>query len=62
MHEGGYSELAEQLEIEWLNANPDDVEVQRKVEEAIRQQGVIKNLALALEHSPESFARVPMPL
>jgi len=56
------SEITEQPEIERSNGNPDGVEAQREAEEAIRLRAIMKNLELALEHSPESFARVPMPL
>ncbi|KAL0577465.1 DNA damage-inducible protein 1 [Marasmius crinis-equi] len=49
------AELARQREIEHLNADPFDVEAQRKIEEAIRQAAVMENLEHALEYSPESF-------
>jgi len=54
------AELAQQREIERLNADPFDVEAQRKIEEAIRQQAVMENMEHAIEYSPESFGRVNM--
>jgi len=54
------AELARQREIEHLNANPFDLEAQRKIEEAIRQQAVLENMEHAVEYSPESFGRVTM--
>jgi len=54
------AELAQQQEIARLNADPYDVEAQRKIEEAIRQQAVAENMEHALEYSPESFGRVTM--
>jgi len=53
-------ELQRQREIELLNADPFDVEAQRRIEEAIRQQAVLENMEHAIEYSPESFGRVTM--
>lgn len=54
------ADAAQQREIETLNADPFDVEAQRRIEEAIRQQAVMENMEHAIEYSPESFGRVTM--
>lgn len=52
--------LQAQQEINLLNADPFDVEAQRKIEEQIRQQAVLDNMEHAIEYSPESFGVVTM--
>lgn len=59
--EGQYNaELEQQREIERLNADPFDVEAQRKIEEAIQRHAVNENMHHALEYSPEAFGKVNM--
>ncbi|KZT42950.1 hypothetical protein SISSUDRAFT_798445 [Sistotremastrum suecicum HHB10207 ss-3] len=53
-------EAQRQREAQNLNADPYDVEAQRRIEEAIRQQAVMENLDNALEYLPEAFGRVTM--
>ncbi|KAF9588409.1 hypothetical protein IFM89_009424 [Coptis chinensis] len=56
------SELQRKQEEEMalLDADPFDVEAQRKIEAAIRQKGINENWEAALEYNPEAFARVVM--
>nr|XP_018265094.1 DNA damage-inducible protein 1 [Kwoniella dejecticola CBS 10117]OBR87252.1 DNA damage-inducible protein 1 [Kwoniella dejecticola CBS 10117] len=49
-----------QRQIELLNADPYDIEAQKKIEEAIRQEAIMENMAHAMEYSPESFGNVTM--
>lgn len=41
-----------------LNSDPFDVEAQKRIEDAIRQENIAANLEAAMEYNPESFARV----
>ncbi|CAE6487612.1 unnamed protein product [Rhizoctonia solani] len=54
------AEFAQQREIDALNADPYDVDAQKRIEEAIRQQAVLENMEHAMEYSPEFFGRVIM--
>ncbi|KAH9561211.1 hypothetical protein CY35_05G008800, partial [Sphagnum magellanicum] len=45
---------------ELSNADPFDVDAQKRIEESIRQKNVYDNWEAALEYNPESFARVIM--
>lgn len=43
-----------------LMKNPNSLEAQKAIEEAIRQQNIIDNMEAALESNPESFGHVEM--
>ncbi|KAF8760084.1 Aspartyl protease [Rhizoctonia solani] len=54
------AELAQQREIAALNSDPYNVDTQRRIEEAIRQQAVLENMEHAMEYSPSSLAGIPV--
>ena len=49
------AEVNRQREVGRLNADPYDLEAQRRIEEAIRQEAIMENLE---QYSPEAFGRV----
>lgn len=54
------AETQKQRETAVLNADPFDIDAQRKIEEAIRQEAIMENLNHAIEYSPEAFGKVIM--
>ncbi|KAH8550329.1 hypothetical protein BGW37DRAFT_81645 [Umbelopsis sp. PMI_123] len=52
------AETQKSLQLAALNDDPFDVEAQKRIEEAIRQENIAANLEAAMEYNPESFARV----
>ncbi|XVE50927.1 hypothetical protein DITRI_Ditri01bG0202600 [Diplodiscus trichospermus] len=62
LHHQQRSELRrrDEEELALLQADPFDVEAQKKIEAAIQQKGIDENWAAALEYNPEGFARVVM--
>lgn len=42
------------------DADPFDIEAQKRIEDAIRMQQIEQNMQMAIEHNPEVFARVTM--
>ena len=50
----------ERLKLAKIQANPDDIEAQRLMEDLIQQQNIANNRDMAFEHMPELFARVHM--
>jgi DNA damage-inducible protein 1 len=48
------AKLQQQHEAQLLNDDPYNIEAQRKIEEAIRQEAVLENMETAWENMPES--------
>ncbi|ODO07623.1 DNA damage-inducible protein 1 [Cryptococcus wingfieldii CBS 7118] len=53
-------EYEKEQQIAALNADPYDIEAQKKIEEAIKQAAIMENMEHAIEYSPESFGNVTM--
>lgn len=54
------AEMKAKMEIDALNADPFDLEAQKKIEESIRQKNVDENFEVAMETTPEAFGSVIM--
>jgi len=54
------SRMEEQQAMQALEANPMDPEAQRKIEEIIQKENVLRNMEMAMEEMPEAFGSVVM--
>ncbi|KAK4688111.1 DNA damage-inducible protein 1, partial [Tremellales sp. Uapishka_1] len=52
--------MEKERQIEALNADPYDIEAQKKIEEAIRMEAVLEQYQHAMEYSPEQFGSIQM--
>ena len=52
--------VEEQQAMQALEANPMDPEAQRKIEEMIQRENVLRNMEMAMEEMPEAFGSVVM--
>jgi DNA damage-inducible protein 1 len=50
----------QQRQFSQYDADPFDIEAQKKIEEAIRRQAILENMEHAMEYSPEAFGKVIM--
>lgn len=54
------SRMEEQQALQALEANPMDPEAQRKIEEMIQKENVLRNMEAAMDEMPEAFGSVVM--